>query len=134
MTEEQEAELRRYLAFKVSRNERVILHHGDCVGADAAAHQIARDLGITVVVHPPVSNKKRAFCEGDQELPPKEYLVRNRDIVDASQVLVATPGGFQEKRRSGTWATVRYATCGLSPNVKCAQIIWPDGEMEDWQK
>ena len=39
---------------------------------------------------------------------PKPYLDRNRDIVDACEVLLATPDG-PERLRSGTWSTVRYA-------------------------
>jgi hypothetical protein len=41
-------------------------------------------------------------------LPEREYLQRNRDIVDATDVLLAAPDG-PERVRSGTWSTVRYA-------------------------
>ena len=85
------------------------LHHGDCVGADADAHVIAQSLGIAVVLHPPSNDKSRAFCQGSvEERPPRAYLDRNRAIVDATDVLIATPWG-PEQRRSGTWATIRYA-------------------------
>ncbi len=42
-------------------------------------------------------------------LESKPYLERNRDIVDASEVLIACPSTREEVMRSGTWATVRYA-------------------------
>jgi hypothetical protein len=134
MSPEQEKKLGKYLHNLLRKKAEITLHHGDCVGADAQAHTIALSMGIKVCLHPPLDPKKRAFCEGWSDIYlAKEYLTRNRDIVDASDVLIATPGGFQEKKRSGTWATIRYATCGLAKKVKCAQIIWPDGEMEDWQ-
>jgi len=85
------------------------LHHGDCTGADADAHAIARSLGLEVIVHPPTNDKARAFCKGAAaEREPKDYLRRNKAIIDETDVLVATPYG-PEQRRSGTWATIRYA-------------------------
>jgi len=84
------------------------LHHGDCVGADAVAHDIAESLNIRTVIHPPIKPFKRAFKKGDMILPMKDYLVRNRDIVNASEILFACPKG-PEELRSGTWSTVRYA-------------------------
>lgn len=95
----------------------VELHHGDCTGADADAHIIALEMNVnTIVIHPPINEKKRAFCEqADDSVsivivrPPGEYLERNVDIVDECQELIAAPSSMIEKRRSGTWATVRYA-------------------------
>jgi hypothetical protein len=84
------------------------LHHGDCRGADAVAHYAARARGLRVVIHPPINPTKRAFCTGDVMLEPLEYLERNRAIVEACEVLLATPHG-PERLRSGTWSTVRYA-------------------------
>ena len=54
----------------------------------------------------------------------KPPLDRNRDIVDACDVLIATPKDFVEELRSGTWATVRYARKQRKPLV----IVWPNGE------
>ena len=83
--------------------------HGDCIGADAEANTIAKDLGFKTVVHPPTSARKRAFCVADQILPAKDYLGRNHDIVNCSRILIACPKEAQEITRSGTWATIRYA-------------------------
>lgn len=88
--------------------KRVILHHGDCIGADFEAAQIAEVLAIRTELHPPENPSKRAFCKADVVYPVMPYLVRNHHIVDASEFLYAAPFG-PERLRSGTWATVRYA-------------------------
>lgn len=102
-------------------------HHGDCIGADAEAHNLMERLhGVRIWVHPPEDTKKRAFCKGTNVvfLPAKPYIERNHDIVDACKLLVACPEG-PERRRSGTWATVRYAQRIGKP----VTIIMPDGQI-----
>lgn len=84
------------------------LHHGDCIGADAQAHDAARALGYHIVLHPPTNPSRRAYCSADEEAPPLEYLARNKRIVESSELLIAGPSG-PERVRSGTWSTVRYA-------------------------
>lgn len=109
MSERQKLALRGVLAGAAE------LHHGDCIGADAEADGIAREFGLTVVIHPPANPSKRAFCHraGDEIRPPADYLVRNAQIVDSTDCLVAAPHSDNEEQRSGTWATVRYARrCG----------------------
>jgi hypothetical protein len=87
------------------------VHHGDCIGADAQFHDLVRKLLplARVVIHPPTIAAKRAFCEGDEERASLAYLTRNRAIVRESQGLIAAPAEREEKRRSGSWATVREA-------------------------
>lgn len=101
-------------------------HHGDCVGADAEAHEIAGDFLLPVrrVIHPPTDPKFRAFCDGEEVLPEKDYLERNRDIVDWVQLMVACPGENDEVLRSGTWATIRYA----EKVGRELFVIFPDGQ------
>jgi hypothetical protein len=79
---------------------------------------IAQSLGIRVVVHPPEIDAKRAFValsrgtaqrHADDIRVPRPYLKRNHDIVSACELLIATPKGHREQRRSGTWATIRFA-------------------------
>ena len=98
------------------------LHHGDCVGADEQVHGLALILSIPIIRHLPWDEKKRAFCKGGKEVEPKPYLKRNRDIVDATDVLVAAPSG-PEVLRSGTWSTVRYALKQKKPVF----VVMPDG-------
>ena len=88
-----------------------VLHHGDCWGVDAQANDLAIERGIPVVIHPPENLRYWADCEmaeGSIRLPSKPYLERNKDIVDACDILIAVPSG-PERLRSGTWSTVRYA-------------------------
>ena len=99
------------------------LHHGDCVGADQQAHHMARIKGLTIIIHPPSDNRRRAFCDGDAETEPKPYLVRNQDIVDECSFLIAAPKSAPEEQRSGTWATVRYARKTGRDGI----ILWSDG-------
>lgn len=94
------------------------LHHGDCIGSDANAHEVVFEMGWNIVVHPPTVEDKRAFVHRtkfwDDErctlLDPFPYLDRNKHIVSAATAeLLATPQDKQERLRSGTWATVRAA-------------------------
>lgn len=100
-------------------------HHGDCVGADADFHSIVEDRW--VIGHPPVKPNKRAFCNFDEVRRPKDYLVRNKDIVNESDFMIIVPRGFEEELRSGTWSTARYAR---EKGVH-GKIFWPDGDEED---
>ena len=106
MTDWQLAQLERCLA--VGYNLRWA-HHGDCVGADAEFHEIAKLHHLTITVHPPTVSKFRANKTGDFNVEPESYIKRNHAIVDASNVLIAAPASKKETKRSGTWATIRYA-------------------------
>lgn len=98
------------LKFELSKLGCTELHHGDCVGADAQAHAVALELGIPVVLHPPINMVKRAFCQGAMRCEEaRHYLDRNQKIVDDVDILIACPFSPREMRRSGTWSTVRYA-------------------------
>jgi len=62
---------------------------------------------------------------GEEFREPKPPLVRNRDIVDECDLLVACPGSDHEELRSGTWACIRYARKVKRKTI----IIWPDGTL-----
>jgi hypothetical protein len=117
-----------FLAKFLAGSEPFELHHGDCVGTDEEAHDIADDIGASkIIVHPPSDDKLRAFCSIDGGLfilgthngtvvdtrQEKEYLDRNKDIVNESDFLLAFPNKEATHKgkggRSGTWYTVRYA-------------------------
>jgi hypothetical protein len=105
-------------------------HHGDCVGADERAHGLIYDWWgerIKRVIHPPEDESLRAFCDGDETRKPKPYLIRNHNIVDETDVLIATPRHDSEEMRSGTWATVRYA----GQQGKPIYIVYADGRVDE---
>jgi hypothetical protein len=121
MTDAQRAALRRVLADRGT----TILHHGDCVGADAEAHDLAVSIGCEVVIHPPILASKRAWKHAEPTLKPKAYLSRNKDIVQDTEMLVAAPAEETEQIRSGTWSTVRFAR-------KLDRTVWvilPNGDV-----
>ena len=103
-------------------------HHGDCIGADEDFHLLVREVSITqgfiapIVIHPPDVKRYRANIVGDESWVEKPYLTRNKDIVECSEFLIATPKGKQ-RTRSGTWSTVRYAHFMKRPML----IVYPDG-------
>lgn len=102
-------------------------HHGDCIGADSQAHDIALDCGYLPILHPPNDPKKRAWREVPSHLMRSEraYLVRNRHIVDETKWLIAAPGEPEEQLRSGTWSTVRYA----KRRGKKIALVLPNGRV-----
>lgn len=124
MTDEQHKALcRRVEALDVTE-----FHHGCCVGSDAEAFDVVLEYApnAKVVAHPPANRSKvseNTVAFSDEVREAKPYLVRDQDIVDESDVLVATPKTADEVRRSGTWATVRMARRAGKPVV----IINPDG-------
>jgi hypothetical protein len=89
------------------------LHHGCCVGADATLVLICiTSMPNTVLVaHPPFEKKlvdRGAVGLSNVLWPEAPYLVRNQNIVHATDILLAAPNG-PERLRSGTWSTIRYA-------------------------
>jgi hypothetical protein len=85
------------------------VRHGCCVGADEEFNEIAGSLGIKRIGHPSDIKKMTMASEVEELLEPKRPLVRNRDIVDGVELLLAAPKTRHEILRSGTWATIRYA-------------------------
>lgn len=123
VTRAQSSSLRVLLTLIKADRQHVTLHHGDCVGADYEAHVLARVLDIEIVIHPPIDERQRAFAECGTILPPLGYLERNHAIVDSVSLLIATPGESEERLRSGTWATIRYA---LKKQITTV-VVLPDG-------
>lgn len=106
-------------------------HHGCCTGADADAMFVIMEQfpDAVIVGHPPdndamVSMHARPECH--EMRPPLPYLVRNKNIVNETDVLFACPKG-PEELRSGTWSTVRYAR-KLGRRII---IIHPDGSVQE---
>lgn len=90
----------------------VEFHHGDCLGADSEAHDIVREFfpKCKIIIWPPKIKTQRAFKNGDVLMKPDEYLTRNKQIVDSTDVLLGSPkASTYESPRSGSWYTIRYA-------------------------
>jgi hypothetical protein len=89
-----------------------VLIHGDCIGADADADQIAAELGIPREAHPSDISNTRAWC-GDRGAtnmgPPRHPLDRNVTIAHRGDELFAAPRGMVEEVRSRPWHCVRVA-------------------------
>lgn len=104
-------------------------HHGDCIGADAEAHEIARALGAKIHIHPPIMLALRARTTGFL-YPPKHYHERNEDIVNSTDLLLAAPKGREQPRSGGTWWTIKYA----GRQKKRIIIIYPEGDILQSEK
>jgi len=129
MTEFQKIELAKlFNLLKVSE-----FVHGDCIGSDEEANEIAFNCGIRVFsIFPSTYYKKRAFCFNESKIlnnddgkwntisyknenvqvrwyPKDMPLNRNHHIVDNVARMIATPKEHEHTLRSGTWATIRYA-------------------------
>lgn len=103
-------------------------HDGDCIGADSQAHETVRDLqaqdvDVTLHGHPCDLENYRAGNEYDVLYEIKPPIDRNHDMVDATDLVIATPKDYKEVLRSGTWSTIRYARLMKKHLI----IIWPDG-------
>lgn len=99
----------KYLREMLIKYKATEIHLGDCIGADTQAYHVALELGLGKVGHPPTNRTKRSLLNYDEELGPLPYLVRNRAIVAACDLLLVAPKANHEELHSGTWATWRYA-------------------------
>lgn len=110
------------------------VHHGACVGGDAAVHAQAIENEVPIHVWPPVNPKYLAV----ETLTPHPlvtvhprmpYLDRDRRIVGASKGLVALPKQDAQPERmlwGGTWYTVDFAERMNRPVIIC----YPNGVVE----
>lgn len=103
------------------------VHHGACEGADRDFSTLCRQFPIGQTFWPGSQEQwdwaKFAQSEGDAVEDIRPVLQRNSYIVKSSSALLVTPRRSYEVRRSGTWATVRYARKLGRPIL----VIWPDG-------
>lgn len=109
----------------------MVVHHGDCMGADATFYRLARGLDrVRIVCHPPITAYWRAAVGGDEVREPLHPIVRNSVIVRESSWMIAAPREMLEQVRGGTWSTVRRARAWGRPLA----IVWRDGSIskERW--
>lgn len=98
------------------------LHHGDCIGADLHVAMTAQKLGIKTVCHPPEKIELRAFHNSTEKWPEKNYLARNRDIVNEIEWLMVVPMQMEWQPKGGTWYTHDYA----KKKKKRIIMFWPE--------
>jgi hypothetical protein len=111
------------------------VHHGACLGADAAVHDACLDLDIPVHVWPPLKTDWLApQCITAHKLvtvhPAMHYLPRDREIVHAATVLKGIPRQESEPDTSdwgGTWYTINFALRVCKP----VDICYPSGRIEN---
>ncbi len=85
-------------------------HHGDCVGVDAEAATLAKEIGYKIISHPgPDHDGLRAYVDCDESREPQSHFKRNRTIVDACDFLLVVPLQMERQPRGGTWYTYDYA-------------------------
>lgn len=112
----------RTLAVLLTNLKPGIFFHGGCRGADLHAEVVCLrcDHVMTIRCFPgddkQLQNalKRKTNVDKHHNLQysiwsPQPYLVRNRDMVDQADLLIAAPSSLVEERSSGTWSTVRYA-------------------------
>lgn len=97
--------------------------HGDCVGADADFDAICKRRAIAVKIRPADVPAMRAGCDSEAIAGPRPPLVRNREIVADSELLIACPRTRGEVLRSGVWATIRAMRRRGGP----IYLVAPDG-------
>ena len=101
-------------------------HHGDCIGVDAEAAQIAKNIGYKIVCHPPINQDLRAFFQSDEYREEYSYFARNRNIVDDVDFLMVVPFQDEWQPHGGTWYTNDYA----KKKDKRTQIFFPGKDNE----
>lgn len=97
-------------------------HHGDCIGVDVQAAEIAAGIGFYTVCHPPIKTDLRGNHKSNEFREPLSYFARNRNIVDETDFLIVVPFQMSHQTSGGTWYTHDYAIKKNKP----IEIIWPE--------
>lgn len=109
MTQEQRATFRSLIQLLQPKE----FHHGDCIGADCQADEMIHLYvpECEVIIHPPKSDKYRAYCPEGVLRDEKPYLDRNRDIVNETGLVIIVPetDTVPDPVKGGTWYTYSHA-------------------------
>lgn len=100
-------------------------HHGDCVGVDWEAAQMATSMGLWTVAHPPLAEGLRAFHPSREVRDPADYLDRDRALAREVERMIGLPGQPEPVARSGTWYTIAYA----ERIGRTVLVVPPDGTL-----
>lgn len=118
----------------------IVAHHGCCVGSDEDFHALCRERQWRVIGHPGPDWPDGEFCAYTicgETVDPQPYMVRNQAIVDAAQIMIATPLEARPQVRGGTWRTIGMALRALrAGKLSELHVVGRDGQMLDhgaWQ-
>jgi hypothetical protein len=102
-------------------------HHGCCIGADAQFNELAQELHIMTVGHPPSDiTSLAAALELDYRRPARRFLDRNMQIIKETGAVIAAPRSrIEQVRGSGTWYVIRRSRAFK----KELFIVYPDGDI-----
>lgn len=124
MTDAQRANFGVLMTFDFPPTE---FHHGSCQGSDVEAAIVIRHISqeCVIICHPGPDNDEFRCDSGvdNHVLPGKTHFARNRDIVNACEVLIATPYEMERQKHGGTWYTIWFA----AKQGKRTLVILPDG-------
>lgn len=103
---------------------------GNCIGADEEFNKIIFTIFPKVqrISHPPINKSLCSQVPYTLYEEPKDYLERNKDIINYSTIFIACPDGLVEKLRSGTWQAIRYAK--TTKHLIYKIIVFPDGSIK----
>lgn len=104
--------------------------NGDCIGSDTQAANMVDEWfpQVVIICHPPLDDRQRAYnSHFDERRTPKSHFARNRDIVNESDCLIATPVSQPLGASGGTVYTVNYAR----KQGKSVYLLWPDGSLSE---
>ena len=103
-----------YAGYHFTTSQNLLFFHGGCNGSDIEARDIALACKeyqkIDIECFPGDKDQYENNIGFDQEVHDQmPYLWRNKNMVNACNILIATPQSLVEELRSGTWSTIRYA-------------------------
>jgi hypothetical protein len=107
-----------------------LMNNGCCVGSDRDWHSMCRDTATIQTEYHPCNHLQMEWAKVVRQSnefihPVLGPIKRNHKMADSARGLIAMVSSYAQIRRSGTWATVRYA---LNKNMP-VWIVYPDGTM-----
>lgn len=113
------------------------INHGDCIGGDeefdnAVVETLKQDT-VTRIIHAPVdpehqahmASRNNGFYKETIISEPQTHLKRNRNVVEASDIIIAAPEQDSDPGWGGTWYTYNYARKHDKPTY----LIQPSGNV-----
>lgn len=119
-------------AVEIAAYDQLTFVHGDCIGADEEAHEIAmKHTGCRIEIRGCNYPNMRAYCKGaavtHQIASP---LARNRVIVETCHRLIGCPrvAAWRDLKRGGSVYTIRFAI----RFPRHTTVIAPNGQLEEF--